>query len=232
VEVVGGPSAGAVVTTDQWGHFNLPGPFTGTVQLVASKDGYQSQTKSWTLSTLGRPIPPDARIQGWVAFSLELPVPSSNVSGQYAVTLTADTACTSVPAEVRQRTYATTIAPENGTNSFFARLSGGRFFSYPGCPERLPDSCTVNWLRIGTAADDVGGSMMAIEQLSDTEYLIITGGIEGSSSPAGITASLNGSLMYCSGHPYQIDIGEWVCPAGGASAQCDSANHRLVLTRR
>jgi hypothetical protein len=230
VEVVDGPSAGRVATTDQWGHFNLPGTFTGTVQLMASKDGYQAQTKSYQLLGPLERYPPGSQIQGWVAFYLELPVPSANISGQYSFTLTADSACTGLPAEARTRTYTTTIAPDRPTG-FLGRLSGARFLSLGNCPP-LPDACTVNWFRLGTAVDDVGGYIMAIEQLSTTEYLIVSGVIDGSYRPQGITASLNGSLLHCSGEPYQIDIGEWWCPSGTASVQCDSTNHRLDLIRR
>jgi hypothetical protein len=70
-----------------------------------------------------------------------------------------------------------------------------------------------------------------VEHLGETTYLAFLGGAEGSFGPTGITTSLNGSFLYCPSEPYQIDIGEWACPAN-AGVSCDSRNHQLALVRR
>jgi hypothetical protein len=100
VAVTDGPRAGTTATTDDAGRFSVPGMFTqSAVTVIASKDGYLSET--WKFPVPGRPV------QGgnWgFSFRLEPLAPSVNLSGQYALTLIADRACTTLPPETRRRT--------------------------------------------------------------------------------------------------------------------------------
>jgi hypothetical protein len=102
---------GTVATTDEHGHYYMPGTFTGTITLMASKDGYVSQTRTWTPPPLRAPGPPVVEFKGSVSFYLELPGQSpADIAGVYTLTLTADRACTSLPTEARTRTYTATMS--------------------------------------------------------------------------------------------------------------------------
>jgi hypothetical protein len=228
VEVVDGLRAGTFVLTDDHGHFSLPETFTGAVRIAASKDGYLSQTKTSTLPDTSRSTQP----QGWLQFFLELPVPSANVTGAYHVTITADNSCASLPDETRTRTYIAQIAPGETPSGFVATLTGARFFTLVPCPwgRFAPEACTYNRFGIGIAGDYVGGSVGFVEQLSDSTYLIFSTLVEGSVTASGITASLDGSLLYCPDQPRRAEEG-LECPAANA-VSCTSRNHRLELTRR
>jgi hypothetical protein len=110
VEVVDGPRAGTLATTDNSGRFSMPGPFSaGSITLAASKDGYVRSTQSLTLKEW----------PAGVTFWLELTTPSVNITGEYTLTLTADSTCTpptwespgwGLPDVAQTRAYTATIA--------------------------------------------------------------------------------------------------------------------------
>jgi hypothetical protein len=160
--------------------------------------------------------------------------PSADMAGVYILTLTADRACTNLPAELRTRTYTATIAA-GGPGFFAAKLSDARFFSTVPCPPgRDPQSCSYNRFGIGIAGDYASIYLGFIEQLTETTYLVLSAGTAGSVGPIGITSPLHGYFLYCSSEPVQIDQGEWVCQAsaGDQGVLCDSENHQLTLIRR
>jgi hypothetical protein len=228
IEVMDGARAGKVTITDEHGHFALPGVFTGTVRLMASQDGFLSQTQTYAIRTN---VPVAGLAEGWVTFYLELPGPSGQILGDFTLALIADASCTNLPAEVRSRRYPATIGNGSRAHAFAARLSGAQFFAWAvPCPLRGSD-CLMNRVSLGTAGDAVGGYMTIIEQVTDTSYLIVDGAIGGSISPAGVTASVSGYLDLCPTQPIQIDQGVWVCwPSSGVS--CHSENHQIELIRR
>jgi hypothetical protein len=214
--------------TDDHGHFTLSGTFTGSFRLAASKDGYLTATKTWTPPWTG----PGGPAQGSVQFHLELPVPSAAIHGTYTLTTTADSTCTNLPAEARSRTYTAQIDPGPAVG-FVATLTGARFFRFEPCQwgQSSPEACTHNHITLGTAAEDVGGYTGFIERLNDTSYLMFDGVIAGSTSPSGITALLDGNLVYCPGLPVLIDQGTLACLTDNA-VSCYSRNHHLELVRR
>jgi hypothetical protein len=69
----------------------------------AAKDGYIPAAKRHDPSAWNQ-----ERQQ--LAFTLELSSTSVNLTGRYTLTLTADAACTRLPAELRTRTYPASIA--------------------------------------------------------------------------------------------------------------------------
>jgi hypothetical protein len=165
-----------------------------------------------------------------MAFHLEPLGPRVDIAGEYVLTLAANSACSNLPDVARTRSYTATIT--GGQSSFFfARLSGARFLPAISCPGPAPPSCTYNQFGIGMAGDyaSIGGGI--VEQLSETTYLVVSGGAQGSFGPTGITAPLGGLFLYCPSEPYLIDQGTWACPAN-AGAECDSQNHQLTLVRR
>ena len=230
VEITDGPRAGTATPVDEHGFFSMPGTFTGTVMVKASKDGYIPQTQA--VAPVWRPGPPlPVEQQRWVAFYLELPGPSINIAGEYSLRWTVDNACTHWPEAARVRNYTTTITPV-GRTSFRARLSDARFFSTVPCPVGRPlETCSYNQFAIGVAGDYVSMFIGIIEQLSDTSFLIFEAAAAGRFGFDGITTQANGFLEYCTAEPFLIDQGDWACPTG-AAVQCDSANHQLALVRR
>jgi hypothetical protein len=231
VEVIDGSRAGTIAMTDESGHFSMPGTFTGNITLTASKDGYVRETRP--VAPIGAPLPGTAGGSWEVAFHLEPLGPSVNVAGAYTLTLTADSACTNLPAEARMRTYTVTIVPGGRSSSFSGRLSGARFLPWVPCPPYpVSPTCTYNGFGIGMAGDYASISVNGIvEQVGETAYLAFNAGAEGSFGSTGITIPLSGSFLYCPSEPYQIDIGEWACRAN-AGVDCYSRNHQLALVRR
>lgn len=228
VEVTSGPRAGTVVMTDDGGHYSLSGTFTGDTTLMASKDGYQSQTYT-VLSERFRPGA-DA-IEAWAAFYLELPGPAANMTGVYSVTIAADSACSTLPDDARVRTYSATAAPGNRPGLFVVSLSDALFFRYTaaGCSNPAC-SWLLNRISIGIAGDFAGFWLTIVEKLGGTSHLLIEGGGYGSIDQAGISTSFEGSIVPCPTEPTLIDQGTWACHA--ATDWCTSRNHRLTLTRR
>lgn len=229
VEVIDGLRAGTVATTDEAGRFSMPEPFTGAITVIASKDGHRPDSRT---VPLGR-LPPGESGGRWeLAFYLEPLGPSANAAGVYTLRLTADSACTNLPADARTRTYTATIVPGGGSSHFLANLSDARFLSKVPCPPgQPPETCTYNHLGIGIAGDYAGITAGFVEQLGETTYLVVTAGAEGSFGPIGITAPLGGQFLYCPSEPVLIDQGTWACPAND-DVQCDSYNHQLTLVRR
>jgi hypothetical protein len=230
VEVVDGARAGTVARTDQSGRFSLPGTFAGPVTLAASKEGYTPQSRRLPPSR-----PPERQYGAqdgarWsVGFSLEPIGPSVDATGDYALTLTADRAC-SLPEQTRTRTYTARVAAV-GRSAFQARLSDARFFSTVPCePGRPPETCTYNWLGIGIAGDYASIYVGVIEVLDDA-YLVITGGTAGTFNPAGVAWPLSGAFLYCPREPFLIDQGTWACP-NAEGVECESGQHQLALVRR
>jgi hypothetical protein len=233
VEVITGPRAGTAATTDDAGRFSMPGTFTGTITVLASRDGYVSETREVPLHPRSYPPPPSGGTASWeIAVPLEPVGPVTNIAGAYGLTLTADSACTDLPPEARTRTYTATLTPTGRSTSLVGQLSDARFFSTVPCPAgRPPDSCTYNQFGVRIAGDHTGFYLGTIEQLRETAYLVVSAAAEGTFGSAGLTTSLSGSFLYCPSEPYLIDQGTWACP-GPAGVQCESQNHQLVLVRR
>lgn len=229
VEVINGARAGTVTTTDEAGRFSMPGTFTGTITVIASKDGYLPDSRTVPLG--GRdPLPGGG---DWhLAFYLEPPGPSANIAGVYTLTMTADSACTNLPNEARMRIYTATIVPAwpGSRTRFRATLSDARFLS------------THNWALIATAGDYANFSICIsdpsqsycfpgiVEQLRETTYVAMEGGGGGFFDAGGITARFDGSFQYCPSET-ALTGNEYQCQAR-APVQCDSHNHQLTLVRR
>ena len=93
VEVITGPRAGTAATTDDAGRFSMPGTFTGTITVLASRDGYVSETREVPLHPRSYPPPPSGGTASWeIAVPLEPVGPVTNIAGAYGLTLTADSA--------------------------------------------------------------------------------------------------------------------------------------------
>ena len=99
------------------GTFRLAGDFDETTHFRATKDGHVASTL---------PLPPACAAcnpNWWIHFSLEALAPHPNLAGDYTLTVIANSACASLPDEVRTRTYDATVTlrsgPEFPANSRF-----------------------------------------------------------------------------------------------------------------
>jgi Carboxypeptidase regulatory-like domain len=130
VEVMNGARAGTVATTDEAGRFSMPGTFTDTITVIASKDGYLSSTRTVPLSPPDR-LPPPMEGERWETYFHLEPLGSFvNIAGVYTMTLTADRTCTNLPDEARTRAYTATIVPAypGSRTTFRATLSDALFY--------------------------------------------------------------------------------------------------------
>jgi hypothetical protein len=221
VEVLDGPQGGLVTTSDPAGAFSLTGIFDGTTRFRGSRDGYVAATYTFpSIATTKR-----------VGFALGVLAGSVNITGDYTVTFMADSACVDLPTEVRTRTYPATVTPwaaqyAPANTQFSATLSGPTLDAY------------YHQISIRVAGDylffDLSDNYL-LEEVAEQTYLAI-GGV-GSASVASsdastISATIQGLVDYCVSAS-EIDGAHYACPANAvAHTQCQSRNHRLILTRR
>ena len=241
VEVVDGPQAGISATADASGQFSLTGSFDNVTTFRASADGYRGATQPWSCSVsecLGA-----SGARPWLGFYLAPLAPPVNIAGDYTLTFVADAACLDLPIELRTRTYAATIAPEDrkhipANTSFALTVSGASFLG------------TFDSFTIGVAGDYLGFWLHGghdppvVEQLATNAYLAFSGNAAASlpsSSGSPISAAFEGWIDYCElkapmGAYYNCGTSNWTGePIPGQAvtyAHCESKNHRLILTRR
>ena len=224
VEVLDGPQAGVVVTSSATGAFQLNGTFDDATRFRASKAGLVAAT-----GTLA-PKCPTCNGRS-LTFYLTVEAAPVSIAGDYTLTLTADPACLSLPADVRTRTYAATISPATSGNTpansvFWATVSGGSF---------LQDD---NWFQVGVAGADIGIELRGegpsvVEDMGTHRYVAFEGRADvrvATSVVSTITAPFDGSIDYCE---LKSDIGSYYnCVEATANVPCTSKSHLLTLTRR
>ena len=123
VQIIDGPQAGTTTSSDAGGRFSYDGTFTSPGRRCGPrKDGYTTATRTTLRLTDGH---------AYAGFSLASVTPPVAVAGNYTLTISADTACTALPEDVRTRTYrAVVIAnPYSSTpgTSFNGTVAGGQF---------------------------------------------------------------------------------------------------------
>ena len=123
IEIVNGPQAGTMTTSDASGRFSYDGTFAFPVALRASKDGYTTSTRTTLRPTDGH---------AYAGFSLASVTPPVAVAGNYTLTISADPACTALPEDVRTRTYqaavsANTYGGNTPGTSFNGVVTGAQF---------------------------------------------------------------------------------------------------------
>ncbi len=102
VEVIAGTNTGMSTTTDSAGQFSLSGGFDNTTRFRASKEDHVAST-----TTLNSPL------GGSISFHLAVLAPPVSMAGDYTLTFVADSACASLPAALKTRTYAATVTPNS-----------------------------------------------------------------------------------------------------------------------
>ena len=219
IEVVGGPRNGTNATTNASGRYVLPGTFTDTVSLRASKDGYVPVVKSYSAtSTSGSQD---------LSFSLEQTTTSANIAGEYTLTLSADPSCVDLPAVAKTRSYPATITREasNWSSQFYKiSLNGGTFY-----PSNVNDSLTAgvagSFARVVSFDYGIG----IAEQVAPSTYVSIWGQSIAEITGATISGIWSGGFEYCEGSG--AGPGFYRC-SPPPTAYCEAANHRLTLTKR
>jgi hypothetical protein len=224
VEVLDGPQAGLTATTNAAGQFGLFGIFDNSTRFRASVEGH--------VPTLGT-IYSCATCSGQFMF-LNLPslVPPVKIAGDYTLTLVADGACNGLPDEDRSRTYAATIAPAPSTFSppdtlFTLTVSGAAFLTHYGAfSVAVAGDVVAFW--IGSEGPSL------VEERGSNSYLAFDGRAEAAvgSELSAVSTPFEGIISYCA---LKSPMGTaYTCnpTASLAHAECESAGHRLVLTRR
>jgi hypothetical protein len=219
VEVLDGPQAGMVLTSDADGHIAATGGFNG-VTMRATKNGYAPDTEAVHLTANG----------AWVYFNLVSLTPPVQMASTYTLTISADSSC-AIPEEVRTRSYSATLTPTpNGSAPANTLLSGfvtGAQFAPYG---------NTFWIGVsgdylGISTDGEGPSL--IEDLGANRYLAYAidataAGVQ-SGAPT-ISVPFTGTIEYCertSGVATYYD-----CSTYTRREQCTGTNGRLTLTAR
>jgi hypothetical protein len=224
VQLVDGPQAGTMTTSDASGHFSYDGTFSMPVRLQAAKDGYTTATVAAQALTDGR---------AYAGFQLGSVTPPVAIGGSYTLTITADSACTTLPDDVRTRTYRAAVIAATNTRaptgtSFNGTVAGAQFAPY------------ANLFWVGVFGDYVSTSTIGegpsiVEQVGPNRYIAFMGeaGLSvGSASTSTISAPFKGTIEYCE---LKSAIGQYYdCSPELAAVreECTSNNGQLTLTRQ
>ena len=126
LEVLSGPQTGLVAQSDARGQFSFDQPVSSPSMVRAVKDGYEIATRTSVLTSDGR---------AYVGFSLASLSPPAAVAGSYTLTITADSACASLPDDVRTRDLSRHREPGRcrrapANTRFNGTLTRGQFAPY------------------------------------------------------------------------------------------------------
>jgi carboxypeptidase family protein len=222
VEVVDGPRAGTFVTTTASGTYELPGVFTDSVTVQASRDGFDTGTMHVGGQSGRR----------YLEIYLQPGTPSVTMTGDYTISFSSDASCSALPDEVRTRTYNVTMTPGSFAgipNQYGAVLGGATFFPSVGSNTfSVHVAGTEANLSFGDPYDD-GTSI--VEEVGPSTYLAIWGGGVLSVGGATISGSFDGTFQYCPSSTSSHGSGNiYGCPV--QSISCSSKSHTVTLTRR
>jgi Carboxypeptidase regulatory-like domain len=184
IQVVEGAQVGVSTTTDASGRYELPGTFTDVIVVQAEKAGYVSVTQHAGPG-------PYAGGRWTLFFGMELDAPSVNLTGDWDLTIRADSSCGAVPDVLRMRTYTASVSSFR-SQKYVGLLSGAAFWF----------SRTEVYISVaGTYASfyivDPWSGYYVLEKLAPSGYLAIWGGGEGSASESMVSGSFSGVFDYC-----------------------------------
>ena len=223
VEVIDGPSAGNVTTTDAQGQFSMTGTFDEATQFRATQDGHVP-----AVATLARSCPTCPR---WLHFTLDVVAVPIHVEGAYLLTIMADPACTTLPERVRTRVYEVRVqaSVQRPTTAFDVDIAGA--LTLNGYRASLNVAGDYVLLALG----DWHGTPEIVEQLAGTTYVSFDGGANGAIGAerlGTLDAPFEGVIDYCE-LPEPMGV-QYACspPQGFTHVACTSSNHRVILTRR
>lgn len=174
----------------------------------------------------------------------DVPTPAVTVgrlSGEFTLTLTADTTCDSLPNELRTRTYRATLTVNPywhaAATYYDIWISGPTFLHGFNSSERFYVGVTDDDASFGLGS--VNGQPAFVEQLSPTAYLAI-GGSASAALPSAVSsfaASMEGYVEYCvmtspADAPVQGYLYDCVSDRVLTRVRCESNKHRLQWDRR
>jgi hypothetical protein len=232
VELLTGPQAGVVATTDSTGEFSFTATVDDGSRLRASKEGHM--TADVTLGPVCSGCP--GRPGRSVSFFLQVPNAPAAIAGDYTLTFTADSACTTLPEQLRSRTYEVTIAPSRfmfgstpeATTSFQVAPRGGTF---SGRIRFFWVNVAGNFIALSFG--DVSFDPSVIEAVAPYGHVAFGGSaaVTVVDSLSSVVTPFTGSIEYCVNPEISEDGYRCTAPAT-SRARCDSESHQLVLTRR
>jgi hypothetical protein len=220
VQVVA-PSPGPVAVTDGNGQFQMPWPFSGTVTVRVSKEGFHTRERSV-------PEPGAPRYPVHLGYELEAIDAPVIVTGIYDMTFTAANECTQLPAVARQRVYRGQVGP-NGRGRFSAMVFNiepidHAFFwaEVRGAPQTL----RVDVVTEPAATPAIG----LVERMEPAMFLEVTGSAELPLGAQSASAALDGTFAVCPAEVAVSYMTPYRCPVQPTT--CRSANHRFAWTRQ
>jgi hypothetical protein len=213
VEVASGVGAGKATTTDSGGNYKLFG-LAGDVQMRASLDGFESETKTTNIS------PNQTR----VSFTLKPLIPPADLSGDWHLTFDASSSCAMLPEIARRRIYTATV--EQSVSALIIRLSGAEFApdsaGFPGGRMNqfrgrvYRDSVTIKL----ETYDYYGTHYDLGEILPDRRVLTIVGDGTGTITASTVSGTLKGTFRV-------VDAG-----STPGTTNCVAEDHRFSFVRR
>jgi hypothetical protein len=224
VQLVDGPQAGTMTTSDASGHFSYDGTFSMPVTLRAAKDGYATATVPAQTTTDGR---------AYASFQLGSVTPPVAIGGSYTLTITADSACTTLPDDVRTRTYQAAVTAVTNT-----RVPAGTYFNGTVTGAQFAPYANLFWVGVFgdyVSTSTIGEGPSIVEQVGPNRYIAFMGeaGLSvGSAGTSTISAPFKGTIEYCE---LKSAIGQYYdCSPELAAVreECTSNNGQLTLTRQ
>lgn len=210
VTVLDGPQRGVTVFTDGQGSFQFEPVFRSGFNVRASKAGYRDHA-IW----IPGPETP-------ARFRLDSINAALNISGNYTLTFTADTACTSIPGYARRRSYEAAVSYTGGTilvslgGGGYGGAAGGGYFNNVLYARVFEDT-----LQLYLTDPPV------LEHFQQGSYLMISGQADGSVGDLPTTIPVRASFVYCAESASTAEPRCAVTPV-----RCESSNHRLSIARR
>ena len=238
IAVVG---TGLSTVTGADGSYELTGGIASPVTVRVAKEGYITQTRTFNWPTGCVDVP---CVRTAETFVLAVVGQSVDISGDYTMTLSADSACTDLPSEARSRTFTASIVPTVPARTQYNFTVGG-------------GSLVRNAIygQNGVAGDFITLSLRSfpygpalVDQIGPNTYVTFDGTATSTVPPAPsvISAAFDGLISYCSlKRPIRLndvddlescgDEGSRLEPTPSQPvtyASCYSKNHRMVLARR
>jgi hypothetical protein len=230
VEILDGPQAGEVTTTDDAGRFSFMGSFDDTMRFRASTPGHVSKTQTSRV--------PCEMCARYIGFQLELEVAPIDLSGTYTLTFIADSAaCAGIPEIARARSYNATIARHQNVPWVFDISIADQSVLHGYTWEGMNMSVAGNY--VSMFVGNAHGSSGLIEQVSPDAYVGFDGGSGASVGTSFSTVSMpfDGVIEYCklpTGSPSPTSSGTYSClpTQPSATVRCTSKQHTFLLSRR
>jgi hypothetical protein len=213
------PSRGPVAVTDENGRFSMPWPFSGTVTVRASKEGFHA--REYSVPEPGAPRYPVSL--GFEIEAIDAPV---IVTGIYDMTFTAANECTQLPTVARQRMYRGAVGP-NGRGRFSATISNivpiDHAYFWAEVRAESPQT-----LRIQVVTEPAANGL--VERIEPGMFLEITGSAELPLGAQSAAAAFDGTFAVCPAEVAVSYLTPYRCPIQPTT--CRSANHRFAWTRQ